>query len=172
MMDQAAISIRYADVDDAAAIARVQAETWESTYADLLPKQAITAQYHPRNVGMWRRILKADEGGMVLVADIDGQVIGFASSGTNRDSSSRFTGEIFALYVLKLWQDYGIGNDLFEANQSLLMDEGHSQMMVWVLVGNPAAGFYERKGGLTIAERDSVIGGEKVRERGYGWWLG
>lgn len=171
MMDQAAITIRHATADDAAAIARVKAETWETTYADLLPNRVIAEQYHPHNVGMWRRMLKPGNDRLVLVADMEDTVIGFAFSGPNRDRTSRFTGEIYALYVLRPWQSCGIGSGLFESSQDLLMEEGHERMMVWVLVGNPATGFYEQQGGLTIAERDSMVGGEKFRERGYGWWL-
>lgn len=176
MHDDAVIAIRQADEADAEAIARVQAETWETTYRGLLSRRAIAAQYHPRQAGMWRRILRADDGHSVLVAelvaDVAGEVIGFASSGPNRDGASRFTGETYALYVLQAWQSYGLGRALFSASHDLLVEAGHKQAMVWVLVGNPAAGFYEQLGGLTIAERDSVVGGEKVRERAYGWWLG
>ena len=172
MMDDAVIAIRQAHEDDAEAIAQVQAHTWDTTYPGLLPKHAIAAQHHPRHVDTWRRVLQSDEGRLVLVAEIEGEIIGFASSGPNRDKTSRFTGETYALYVLEAWQSYGLGRALLTAGHDLLADNGHTRAMVWVLVGNPAAGFYEQLGGLTIAERDSVVGGEKVRERAYGWWLG
>ena len=58
---------------------------------------------------------------------------------------------------------------LARANQ--LAAEGHDRLMLWVLVGNPAVSFYERLGGLTIAERDEKVSGARVRERAYGWWL-
>ena len=170
-MSQTTLSIRRATDEDAAAIARVQAETWQSTYADLLPDPAIAAQFHPRNVEVWRRILRSPEGRFVLVADAEGEVIAFVSGGPSRDPKARFTAEIYALYVLEPWQDWGIGRALLEASREQLMEDGHQRMMIWVLVDNPAVGFYERLGGLTIAERDDKVGGAPVRERAYGWWL-
>ncbi|MFN3233198.1 MAG: GNAT family N-acetyltransferase [Alphaproteobacteria bacterium] len=171
-MSDMTLSIRQATEDDAEAIARVQAKTWESTYGDLLPPSAISAQFHPRSVGNWRRILRGPQGRLVLVADADDDIIGFVSGGTSRDPKAGFNAEIYALYVLEVWQGWGIGRALFEACRNQLMADGHDKLMLWVLVGNLAAGFYERLGGLTIAERDDLVGGAKVRERAYGWWLG
>ena len=171
-MASTTLSIRPATEDDAEAIAHVQAETWQSTYADLLPQKAIEAQFHPRSVGFWRKILRSPQGRFVLVADADDEIIGFVSGGESRDPKAGFTAEIYALYVLEIWQGWGIGRALFEASRDQLSAEGHDKLMLWVLVGNLAAGFYERLGGLTIAERDDQVGGAKVRERAYGWWLG
>lgn len=170
-MVETTLSIRQATEDDAEAIARVQAKTWESTYADLLPRQAIEGQFHPRHVGNWRRILRGPQGRFVLVADADDEIIGFVSGGQSRDPKAGFTAEIYALYVLEIWQGWGIGRALFEASRDQLAADGHDRLMLWVLVGNLASGFYERLGGLTIAERDDEVGGAKVRERAYGWWL-
>ena len=48
------IRIRSADKRDAAAIGRVHVETWQSTYAGLLPDAMVTFSRHP---AQWRRIV-------------------------------------------------------------------------------------------------------------------
>lgn len=170
-LSQSTITIRQAKATDAAQIARVHVETWRETYTGLIPERVLTSLTHRKRQGQWNRILAGKERLNTLVAETNGEIIGFAGHGHNRDPKSRFTGEIFTLYVLLDWQGFGLGKALFEQSRDTLAALGHDRMIIWVLAMNPATKFYEWQGGLTIAERDEPMGGVMLRERAYGWWL-
>jgi hypothetical protein len=42
-------------------------------------------------------------------------------------------------------------------------------LLIWVLKGNPAQGFYEALGGKLIAEKSFELQGATLEEFGYGW---
>lgn len=170
-LSQSVISIRQAEVADAQEIARVHVDTWRETYQGLIPDRVLQTLTHRKRQGQWRRILAGKERLGTLVAEADGEIVGFAGRGRNRDIASRFTGEIFTLYVLQEWQGFGLGKVLFDQSREALSASGHDRMIIWVLANNPATKFYEWQGGLTIAERDEPMGGVMLRERAYGWWL-
>ena len=165
------ITIRQATAEDAADIARIHVTTWHETYAELIPDRVLQALTHRKRQSQWKQILAGKGRLGTLVAEADGKIVGFAGRGHNRDPASRFTGEIFTLYVLQSWQGLGLGKALFEQSREALATDGHERMIVWVLAENPATKFYEWQGGITIAERDEPMGGVLLRERAYGWWF-
>lgn len=170
-LSQSTITIRHALAADAVQIARVHVDTWRETYDGLIPERVLQSLTHRKRQGQWRRILAGKERLGTLVAEVGGEIVGFAGRGYNRDKTSRFTGEIFTLYVLGEWQGLGLGKILFEQSRDALSADGHDRMIIWVLARNPATKFYEWQGGMTIAERDEPMGGVMLRERAYGWWL-
>jgi hypothetical protein len=50
-----------------------------------------------------------------------------------------------------------------------LRRQGFRNMVVWVLRENPACGFYQRVGGVQVAEQPIEIGGKALPEVAYGW---
>ena len=72
-----------------------------------------------------------------LVAELDGQIVGFGCWSAD--------GEISALYILREFQGRGIGRKLMAALLAQLT--AHPVVHLWVLHGNDnAIGFYERMG--------------------------
>ena len=133
------VTVRPAREDDAETIARVHVETWRDAYAGLLPQEVLDGLSRRRQMRRWRRAIRDPEAelGQVFVAEagVDG-IVGFGSA-------SREAGEITTLYVRPGAQRQGIGRMLFRRMAEYL--EG--PVSLWVLDGNPAAGFYERLGG-------------------------
>ena len=81
------IRIRRASRSDAAAIARVHVETWQSAYAGLLPDSMLAGMSDVRQAAWWTRLL-ADPGearGVFVADDQDMGVVGFGSCGLVRD---------------------------------------------------------------------------------------
>ena len=75
------IRIRRARRDDSAAIGRVHVETWQSTYAGLLPDRLLAAMSDVRQSAWWSRLL-ADSGeahGVFVADDEEMGVVGFGS---------------------------------------------------------------------------------------------
>ena len=61
----------------------------------------------------WQRVLERVGGGdAVLVAELDGEIVGFVSSGPIRERIPGYSGEFYALYVLPEAQGCGIGTAL------------------------------------------------------------
>ena len=147
------VTVRPAREDDAGAIAGVHVETWRAAYAGLLPQEVLDGLSRRRQTRRWRRAIRDPEAelGQVFVAE-DGGIAGFGSA-------SREAGEITTLYVRPGAQRRGVGRMLFSRMAEFL--EG--PVSLWVLDGNPAAGFYVRLGGRP---------GEKATVERWGMELG
>ena len=113
-------------------------------------------------------------GDAVRVAELDGDVVGFVSSGPIRERLPGYSGEIYALYVLPEAQGCGIGTALIAHAGRALVRQRWISATVWVLEDNDLGRrFYEGLGGLplgvakTLAYRGTTY--PAVREVAYGW---
>jgi len=145
---------------DAPAIARVHVASWRTTYRGLLPDAYLAAMDVDDYAGRWERSLRSPlTPAVVLVAEAEGEVVGFASAGPERDGDRRYEGELYAIYLLRDFQGRGLGRALVEAAATDLAGRGITSMAVWVLRDNLAArGFYERLGGVYLRERELDLG--------------
>ena len=165
------VLIRRAEVDDAAGIARVRVESWRVAYKGILPDLYLDA-IDPGEWSEWQRRNMAirSEGMVYFVADVEGQVIGFAEGGPNREDDPDHAGELYAIYLLPEHQRRGTGLNLMVATAQWLIGAGMNSMILWVLAENhPARRFYEALGGQYVRERQSQIGGSSLPEVSYGW---
>jgi GNAT superfamily N-acetyltransferase len=164
-------ALRPAGVEDAAAIGRVHVESWRTTYPGLLPDSYLASMDAADHAGRWERLLS--QRGLrhvALVAELEGEVVGFASAGPDRDGDRVFDGELYAIYLLEREQGRGVGRTLVEAAADGLAQRGMQGMRVWVLRDNgPARGFYEHLGGLYLRERTLEFDQVVVPEVSYGW---
>ncbi len=157
-------------MEDAAAIARVQVDTWRSAYSGILPASVLAALDVERRTTAWTRIhreLTVRE--HLLVATLDERVIGFASGGPNRIANTDYEGELYALYLRVEHQRRGVGRDLFCASIARLADAEMPSAMLWVLAENPSRGFYEKLGGTLVSSKMEDIGGSLQKEIAYGF---
>lgn len=161
-MDQTVI--RRARSADALPIALVQAYTWKTTYAGLMPETVLDAMLDrvPARVQRWKEDLDRAEG--FFVAELDGVVTGFASCGKARNPDFSNAGEVFGLYVLKSFQRQGVGKSLLDQCRGVLKARGYSSFLVNCLAGNPSLGFYEAMGGTTVGMRREQLGGAVLQE--------
>ncbi len=171
MITQSGILIRPGSSADAEGIARVHVDTWRETYQDILPARVLAAQTYARRLALWRQTLARDTDRLVLVAETGKEIVGFATSGRNRNAAVPFTAEMYTLYMLSDWQGEGIGQELFRRSAAQLAADGHKNLLTWVLADNPSVGFYEWLGGIPVAERDERFGMAVLRQRAYGWWI-
>ncbi len=157
--------IRDATPADAEALARVHVATWQAAYAHVFPAEELAAIDIEARVEHWRGILTTSEG-TTLVAERDGEVIGFSGVGPGRDGAG---GELYAIYVRPDYWDSGAGRELMEAAEAHLRAQGSEEAFLWVLDDNPRARrFYERAGWSTdggVKEDDFL--GVRVREIRY-----
>ncbi len=165
------MKIREATIDDAAGLARVHVDTWRTAYAGIVPDEHLAKLSYEQRTQRWREMFAAPYPGRLMLAaeNEQGQVVGFAIGGPERESDPVYKGELYGLYLLKEYQKRGIGRKLVTTIAQFLLKSGFTNMLIWVLAENPACDFYEALGGRPVRGKSVVIGGKKLRELGYGW---
>jgi ribosomal protein S18 acetylase RimI-like enzyme len=158
--------VRPAAAGDAEQVAAVHASSSQAAY------EAVAPEAHPslpieRRRAFWRDAIEFGEP-LVQVALDAGSVVGFAGFDRSRDPKSKATtGEIWAIYVLRSHWDRGVGLALWDATREALMEEGCTEVTVWVpLCNDRALRFFELAGfkrELNTA-KTAVVGGVKLEE--------
>jgi GNAT superfamily N-acetyltransferase len=162
------MQVRCATLDDIAAVAHVHVESWRTTYAQLLPADALAALSPEQRTPMWQRVL-ADASQVVAVA-VDGTaIVGFASAGSGREPTLELSHDLHALYLLASHQRRGLGRRLVHAVVEPIVTGGARGVVVRVLRDNPAREFYARLGGELIATVQTTLLGVCVVEEHYAW---
>ncbi len=162
--------IREAKLSDAAGIARVNVDTWNSTYHGILPPHQLALVTVPDRVRYAREVISSPDKGIVVAETENGRIVGFSAFGPERVGNLPFKGELYVIYVLKAFQRKGIGTRLVAAARNRLMEMGIHSLMVWALHDNPYQRFYQSLGGAIVYTRTLEIEGFKTLERAYGWW--
>jgi GNAT superfamily N-acetyltransferase len=159
------MNMRAGELRDIPGIARVQVETWRTTYAGIVPAAYLAGLTLEDRERLWRANFRKPAG-PILVAEEGGEVAGFAYGGPNRGTEREFAGELYAIYVLDRFQGRGLGRALLGAFAGAL---GAPSLIVWVFEGNRARGFYEAMGAKRLGAKKIMIGGAFLDEISYGW---
>jgi ribosomal protein S18 acetylase RimI-like enzyme len=162
------ITIRPARPADARGIARVDVETWRTTYAGVLSTAYLVGLSERRREAGWRGVILREPRDVRVAVDPTGTILGFGSCGPHRGERS-FAGEVFTLYVAPDWQNQGIGRRLVIALFRRLVATGRHSAILWVLRDNPARFFYERLGAHQVNRKSLAVGGAGVEATAYGW---
>src|SRR5207237_7876125 len=105
--------VRLAGPSDAASVARVHVRSWRATYEGLLPAEYLAALDVDDYAGRWERSLQSPFArGTIVVAEQDGQVVGFASGGPVRYGIPRCECEPYPLYRLPAIPDHALRHGL------------------------------------------------------------
>ena len=166
------IIIRPATAEDAGDIARIHVESWQSTYAGILPDEILlglnSAQHEAR---WWRHVLgQFRRNHFVYVAEErDEATVGFASAGPSRNPALPYKGEVYTIYLRDGYHGNGIGRQLFASAVAGVQEACGPSVIVWCLSENPSRFFYERMGGALVARRPGKVGTAVVEKIGYGW---
>lgn len=166
------IRIRKANVADAAGIARVQIDTWRSSYAGIVPTEHLSGLSYENCESRWNDVLTTNRADViVLVAETaEAEVVGFASGGPEREKNSVYLGELYSIYILREYQRRKLGRRLVVAASRFLLSVGLCSMLLWVLKDNhPSRRFYESLGGEEVRKKEILIGGASISEVAYGW---
>jgi len=166
------MTIREANPEDVAGIARVHVESWRTTYPGIMPQEHLDALSIADREQTWTETLRGDGPGKTLVyvaATDGGEIVGFVAGGAERAGDPVFRGEISALYLLQSQQGEGLGRRLVQTFARRLAQEGHHTLLIWVNVHNPARRFYEALGGVLARTGQREIKGVTYDDAGYGW---
>lgn len=173
--------IRPAIEQDAAGIAKVYVDAWQSAYAAILPHRVLLRMSYESQARQWAGMIRDRPRAQsaIVASDADEGVVGFASFGPgrfdHRPAAGRFAGEdskvgeVHTLYVLPDFQERGIGRQLLTAAFAALVGRQYGCCFLWALRDNHARHFYERVGGRLIAERQERMWGVTTDQVCYGW---
>ncbi len=153
---------------DVKEISRVHVQCWQESYADLWPAEFLMNLSADARIEQWRQTI-SDPQVFKLVARDAGRIVGFVSSGCARkDAAKEADGEIFAIYILKVFHGRGIGRALVAAAARFWLSKGGRNLIVLSMVGNKQAGaFYEALGGVQVYEGSFEFAGTVMPDRGH-----
>lgn len=162
------ITIRQARPGDARGIARLDVETWRTTYAGMLSTGYLVGLSERRREAGWRSVILREPRDVRVAVDAPGIIAGFGSCGPNRGERA-FAGEVFTLYVAPDRQNQGIGRRLLIALFRRLVAAQRHSAILWVLRDNPSRFFYERLGAHQVSRKALAVGGMAIEAIAYGW---
>ncbi|MFC4469892.1 GNAT family N-acetyltransferase [Streptomyces xiangluensis] len=134
---------------DCERVAEIRIRGWQSAYAGLIPQSYLDGLDLTAEVSRRRaHFEQAGEGVVNLVAEGNGEVVGWACHGPYRDSElPAQDAELYAIYVHPDRLSQGVGHALLRESKARCTDAGHDRMLLWVLKENARARrFYERAG--------------------------
>ncbi len=113
-----------------------------------MPNDVLEGQSIEKREERWRRtISEPNAKGQTPVADRDGEIVDWASSGPGRDERFSDQGELGGLDSHPSALSTGVGHALISAVELALSEDGFASASLWVLDGNArSASFYERHG--------------------------
>ncbi|WP_349410705.1 GNAT family N-acetyltransferase [Pseudalkalibacillus sp. SCS-8] len=160
--------IRRANYDDVLQVAEIHVSSWRTTYQGVFSDHFLQSLSVENKVEQWRQNL-AQADSFIYVAEAEGKIVGFINGGKSRSKKLPFEAEIYAMYLLKEYQNKGIGRNLFAKAQEEFVGRSWQSMVVWVLEGNTSKHFYEKMGGIVIADDHQRLEGNEHRLIAYGW---
>ncbi|MCB1453979.1 MAG: GNAT family N-acetyltransferase [Rhizobiaceae bacterium] len=167
-MNTLTIDIRKAELQDAHAISAVHHDAWMGAYSGIIPHKALMRMVGRRGLEWWQGAIR--RAANVIVAEIGGDVVGYATLGRNRARELPQQGEIYELYLRPEYQGVGLGSRLFGDARQRLASHGLSGTVVWALEDNAGAlSFYEGLGGRDIAEGVEVFDQKALRKIAFAW---
>jgi GNAT superfamily N-acetyltransferase len=168
------VSVRPAVAGDAAAVARVQGETWQTAYRDVLPASVLEAWDTAEAEAAWSAaIVRPPTPAHGVLVALDGnRVVGFTAYGPpelaadEQPDPAGPTTEIAVLLVEPRWGRRGHGSRLLAAVADLAAGNGTARLTTWVAEGDRVtADFLDSAGwGPDGWARTLDAGGTPLRE--------
>ncbi len=134
------VEVRPARVEDARGIAEAHVLAWQQAYSHLVPSEVLVGLSVEQRQLRWAQIL-VRPGLDVVVATVDGTIVGFASANSDGGVAEPRERELESIYVVADQHGTGVGQRLLDAVI------GDAPAFLWVADDNPRArAFYARNG--------------------------
>lgn len=147
---------------DAQALAEVHVRSWQAAYRELLPADFLATLSISDRAERWRGRLREEQPPQgTTVAELGGELVGFASIGRSRDDDLADWLELNTIYLLPSMWGTGIAGRLLEV--ALVGDWPY---FLWVFVDNERAQAFYRKVGFVPdgATKTITISGRTLTE--------
>lgn len=157
--------VRKARKTDAQQIGNVHYKAWIETYKGLLAETYLATRSPEKSTALFCKT----ECQNLVVAEIDGNIVGFCGWGAFRDTDMNSNmGEIQGIYILDAYKRNHFGQAMLNYALEQLKAEGHNKAALWVLDTNDnAIQFYEKMGFERSVITKAVDLGQTITELLY-----
>lgn len=139
MSSKPLITVRPATLRDAKSITELYNTYSGDAYTSVTKGAGITSSALQKPQAFWREAIEYAEP-QLLVAQEGEKTVGFVGFDRSRDSGTKPTvGEIWFIYVASSHRGQGAGLALWDAAREGLIDEGCTNVTVWVPIANEQA---------------------------------
>ncbi len=105
----------------------------------------------------------------VYVAETEeNKIVGFASVSVER-TNDLAEKELLSIYILKEYQQKGIGRQLIKKVISNCVQNKVDSLMLWTLRSNPSRSYYEYINGHQVGTRKIIRGEDVLEQVAYLW---
>ncbi|WP_406275890.1 GNAT family N-acetyltransferase [Streptomyces sp. NBC_00191] len=165
------VRVRDLTLEDVEAVATIRVRGWQFAYDGLMPASYLDAMSVEEDAARRREFLTKGGGVMTnVVAEQDGEVVGWGCFGQSRDESQPAgVSELYAIYVLPERVSTGVGRALMDELTGRAEADGFERMLLWVLKENDRARRFYGKAGFAPdgAEERFEVAGVEVPEVRY-----
>ncbi len=141
------VSFRRATLDDADAMGRIGALSWQTAYRGIVPDDVLDNITPDARAQRFRQGYQAYPQAKYWLVLADGVEAGMIIAHPCRDDDARDCGEIGAIYFLPENWRQGLGSAAMAHALQALREMGFGQVVLWVLEQNSRARrFYEKQG--------------------------
>lgn len=163
------ISIRKATLEDAEDIAKIHVSSWQTTYKGIMDADFLKQLSVRKRTELWVKNIQ-HEGDIVLLASINGKLIGFAcGSHVKEGEYEEYDGDVTSIYFHQDVQGQGFGKLLMIRLFEEFIERGYQTAIVKVLEKNKACLFYEALGAKLIDTQIIPIPGGEATLLTYAW---
>lgn len=150
------VVIRQWTLDDLPAVRHVTWETWLVTYSSFIPESDLRAYFDEHYALAALTKLYRQDFMTGFVAEVDGEVVGYAKTQYNKDERRFY---VSSLYILPSFQGKGIGGKLMAVAEETAAGYNVDSVWLGVMTQNvPALDWYKRTGFQFIEEAPFTMG--------------
>jgi GNAT superfamily N-acetyltransferase len=162
--------IRTAQVADARSIALVHVASSTASYRPLAREwKALDEEKQARKWEGWLEATRDDPTRVEMVAEVDGDVVGFATAGPARREDLETDLELYVIHVLPAHRGRGIGGRLWSAVCAEVRGTELRSLYVATYAELRCCSFYEARGGELVEREPSSYQGGEVTGIVYRW---
>ncbi|MFC6464522.1 GNAT family N-acetyltransferase [Marinilactibacillus sp. GCM10026970] len=163
--------LRKTRLEDAEQVARVQVESWRSTYNGIVPEKFLNKMNYDFYTNRFQTYFSENSPISYVAINDSNQIVGFITGGRNRlvKAHPEYDCELHAIYILEAYQGNQLGKKLVSHLMDDLLRLNHKKMLVQVLAANKAIKFYEKLGGKYLNSKQLLISGKNLEESILAW---
>lgn len=167
--------IRRANDLDAGPVARVHVASWQEAYRGIVAPEYLAGLSVSEREKMWAKSIRQNMTEL-LVAEIDGRIVGFSAIGPCRDEGAGPSDyEIWAIYAAPTHWSRGGGRELWLASRDSSTAKGAARISLWVIANNERAIRFYRAAGFrpeVDSRKPYELGGATLEKERYVWESG
>ena len=160
--------IARAAIDDADAVGRVTALSWQAAYSGIVPDEYLAHITPESCAAKFREVLPQLPDAEFFLVFVENKPTGVFNLHTCRDGDTVDCGEIGVFYFLSEHWGRGYGAEAMVYALNRLKERGFASAILWVLEENARARrFYEKQGFMTDGGRKVITLGKELVDMRY-----